>query len=270
MLPAVVLEVLNTSRSLDGYQVALERAWHSQPPPYDEPWFIHLHHQLARDPSWFASLLASNVDMEGYSSRQLWAYATALGSDEFGAALRRHALDEARHSRVFAYLLFLLFPRLKSAELVEKFSAMSPRHKRQDVVSVPADKPRRPPEEVLNSAVLISLHEIKALILEQMLRPVLLAYATAETRSKVERAMDAIIRDEMAHIQYSAAYVDRLIKRGFRDCAFDSILDFQRLINVVTEQDVESRYGFMVEALDHASVPSRNEEVTGSEASCIN
>jgi hypothetical protein len=222
------------------YAFALDRACESSPPPYGESWFGKEYRRVTRDPSWFASLMVSDVDLEGYSATQLWSYADALGGADFADGLRRHALDEARHSKMFAALLFTIFPQLRSDELTAKLRDKSPDLRPSTSTVLDAPHAGRPFEEVLNSAILINLHEVKALVLEQLLRPVLLAYATPDTVQRVARIADAIISDEVRHIRYSAQFVESAARRGYRDYVIDAIADFQQTVNFVTIDEVES------------------------------
>src|SRR5215213_5974241 len=84
------LRALNTENTLRVYSLALENALGANPPPYGEGWFGEKYRWMARDPSWFASLLVSDVDLEGYSAKQLWAYASTVSNPEFAEGLRVH------------------------------------------------------------------------------------------------------------------------------------------------------------------------------------
>src|SRR5258706_13707157 len=96
------------------YEQALLNACRSSPPPYEKRWFGEEFRSLGRDPSWLAGLLVSDANMEGYSARRLWQYAIAISDNRLSTGMLSHAEDEAKHSRMFARMLFETFPQLKS------------------------------------------------------------------------------------------------------------------------------------------------------------
>jgi hypothetical protein len=233
------MRVLNPGERLGVYSLALEKALGANPPPYSEYWFGEKYRRMARNPSWFASLLVSDVDLEGYSARQLWAYASTVSHLKFANGLRVHAIDEARHSRMFANFLFAIFPKLRTVELCKKLDEMSPSLRMSEAVLPEPDSEERPFEELLNSAILINLHEIKALILEHLLRPIMLAYCSPEQQARVSRLTNLLISDEVRHIRYSAEFIEIAANQGYRQYIFDAMADFQTVLNSVTLDDVE-------------------------------
>ncbi len=234
-----VLESLGPAPHLADYGKALRHSCAAAPPPYADQWFKGIFHRLSTDPSWFASILVSNVDMEGYSGGQLWAYANRLPDQWFARGLRRHAQDEVRHSRMFANLVFSLFPRLATEEMRAKLRAMSPPLAEPGEAEGPAGG--HPFEEILNSAVLINIHETKALVLEHMLVPAVLAYAPDHQRPRLRRLMDRLIADEIEHIRYSAAFIQQAVAHGHGEQAMEAMGDFQAMVNEVTLEELEAQ-----------------------------
>lgn len=232
------LRALNASDTLPVFSRALENALETNPPPYGESWFGEKYRFMVRNPSWFASLLVSDVDLEGYSAKQLWAYANTVSHIEFAKGLQKHAIDEARHSRMFANLLFTVFPKLKTEELCWKLNEMSPRLKISEATFGATDAAERPFEELLNSAILISLHEIKALILEQFLCPTLTAYSPLAQHRKIAILTNQLISDEIQHIRYSAEFIEAAALKH-HEYIFEAVADFQRVINSVTLDEIE-------------------------------
>lgn len=230
------LQALGAGEELRLYAAALEHACESGP-PYGVAWFGREFRRLADDPSWFASLLVSDVDLEGYSASQLWSYADGVADPAFAVGLRVHAADEARHSRMFASLLFTLFPRLETPELRDRLKGLAPP---LAPAGVAAPAPGGPlDEEQLNSAILINLHEVKALMLERLLRPALLDYAPEPQRARVAAVADRLIADEINHIRYSAAFIQSAAAAGRHDEVMDAMADFQETLNAVTLHEVE-------------------------------
>ena len=56
--------------------------------------------------------------------------------------------------------------------------------------------------------------EIRALILQHLLRPVMLAYAPASSIRVLTAASDMLIRDEARHIGYTAKFFEEAAAQG--------------------------------------------------------
>src|SRR5271169_2031084 len=100
----------SSAAELPVYAIALRDACEASSAPHARAAFGRRFRLLARDPSWFASLLTSDVNLEGYSAFQLWHWAESIRDDHVRELVQAHASDEARHSRMFASLLRILFP----------------------------------------------------------------------------------------------------------------------------------------------------------------
>lgn len=236
IVAAITLDALQLGDACPLFQSALNHAFNKFPPPYSYNSFAVQYRQLAKRPTWFAGLLMSDADLEGYSAKQLWAYSHSLCDRAFALEMQRHAQDEARHARMFGGLLFTLFPQLKTDENQAKLRAMAPKLSTLE----PLESPRETPlEEVLNAAVLINLHEIKALILEQLLTPTLVAYAEPRDVPGVKQIAKQLILDEIQHIRYTAEFIEKAAQSGLQDYVHEAMADFQRTLNQVTLEDME-------------------------------
>jgi hypothetical protein len=91
------------------YEQALHYACSFSPPPYGMQWFGEEFRRRGRDPSWLASLLVSDADMEGYSAGRLWQYGVTIADKSLSDGMLKHAKDEAKHSKMFAGMLFETF-----------------------------------------------------------------------------------------------------------------------------------------------------------------
>jgi hypothetical protein len=252
----------SASSELCHYSSALRGACEAHPPPYGNQAFGESYRRMAEDPSWFASLLASNADLEGYSAKRLWSYARTVTDPNFASGLRTHALDEARHSHIFASLLSKVFPTALTAAVRERLSEMAPRLSlgaREDSPNAPMGDPAPTAAELLDSAILINLFETKALILEELLRPTLLAYCPRKSHATVERMLDALITDEVRHIRYTADYIELAATAGHADRIFKAMSDFQWSLNTVTLSEVEESCN------DRPGDPEATCESTGQE-----
>jgi len=229
---------LGGSAMCDSYGQALRSAFLASPPIYATTGFADHYRKRARDRSWFASLLVSDCDLEGYSAGQLARYASEVGDERFACGLIAHAADEARHSRIFASLLVGVFPQLEDTALREKLAGMAPRLKSRGYGSTVGFG--AVDEGLLSSAILINLHEVKALVLEHLLRPLALAHAPEANRGKIGRQLQVLIEDEVQHIRYSAEYIRHAAASGWDAAITEMMAEYQALMNEVTEQEIET------------------------------
>jgi hypothetical protein len=226
-----VLDALSSTTRWGGgdYVAALECALSNARPNFETFEYRESFRQRAVNRDWFASLLASNLYMEGYSAGRLKQYAGVISDSGFQRDLMRHARDEARHSREFFNLLFLVFPHLDTEGL--RAEAESNVIDFDSVTPCPADYPAPSDEELLNSLILMNLFEIKALFLGSFIKPFVIAHAPREDAECAGGIVSGIVRDECYHIAYTAKHIDAFARRlGVRYVA-DTMASFVDLMN---------------------------------------
>jgi hypothetical protein len=236
------------------YERALHDACSSSPPPYGMQWFGEEFRCRGRDPSWLASLLVSNADMEGYSAGRLWKYGVTIADKTLSDGMLKHANDEAKHSKMFARILLEIFPELESEELKAQLRQYVPElcH-----ASTGSDEESKAPafEELLNSLILVNLFEVKALVLVKLLTPLVMAHAPKKSRVRVHKMMDVIIADEAHHIRYSADFIEEACRNGYMDFAQSAVKEFQATLNLVTESELAKDFKNETAEM-HAGVPN--------------
>jgi hypothetical protein len=221
-LASLVLENLRhvSSRKYPRYSKILKHCFMQAPPPYAKNWFERRYFELARDPEWFANSLVANSALEGYGSTQVWNFSNRMYCDQYIDAVQRHALDESRHSTMFVSMLDLTFPGIElDSATRERLHAMQPRYSvfnpppggRFDLLD------RMTEGETFNELVGIHLTEIRALVLQLLLRPVLQAYAPMQSQKRLRMFSDSLIRDEAMHIDYCAEIFEELALAGHVD-----------------------------------------------------
>lgn len=220
------------------YQDLLSGIYNTHIPPYGEQIFQREYFRMIRDPGWFASLLVSDADIEGYSAGRLWTYASTVPDTHFAKEIQRHALDEARHSKLFSRMVLRLFPSLDEKDLREKLDAMSPELP-PDTPEASEESRRGSFEEILNSAILLNIYEVKALVMLELLRPALLAYCEPSDQSWGKRVMSVLVADEARHIGYTARFINAAAANGYRSYISDAMEDFQRALNDVSWLELE-------------------------------
>lgn len=219
------------------YLDLLDEALLAAPPHYTTQWFGDLFRKCGRDASWLASLLASDSYMEGYSGKRLWQYAGLLQDQKLAQRMQEHAMDEVRHSKIFARALIKTFPVLASDELRNDLARNAP-----TLGTVPTrtlDDPVPDAEEVLTSLILINLFEIKALVLGMLMKPLVIAHSPECNRTVLRKMLDTVIADEACHISYSADFIESACLNGHRDLVRDALRDFQNTLNQVAATELE-------------------------------
>ncbi|MFM0091589.1 hypothetical protein PQR46_32315 [Paraburkholderia sediminicola] len=105
---------------------------------------------------------------------------------------------------------------------------------------LPAEQ-RLSAEETLNELVQVHITEIRALVLQYLLRSALECYAPPENRKRLSMITSSLIRDETAHIGYTAQIFEDAIAKGHRDYLAEMFLarlrDFNDLTMVEFERD---------------------------------
>lgn len=230
-------EALKPWPAVTDYEAVLAEALAKEPAYYGREAYIRGFQKAATDAAWFARYLVSNADMEGYSGRQLWHYAQSVEDSALRREMQRHARDELRHSKIFGQLLCLIFPHLDTASVRRRLEAFAP-----SVETLPkANKAtRRGQEELVMTMALANLHELKALILERLLEPILLAYSPGSVAAKVQSLAATLIRDELRHIHYTAEFLDKCLRTEEAEFVREALFDFHRTLNSVTESEHES------------------------------
>jgi uncharacterized ferritin-like protein (DUF455 family) len=89
--------------------------------------------------------------------------------------------------------------------------AFSPKFTYSDLLAHGVNSgPELPLERVLDEMIQINLVEIRSLILQKLLRPVVQVYYVGSERDKVCHILDTLLSDECKHIEYSARSIQWL------------------------------------------------------------
>ncbi len=221
------------------YADLLQTATDLHPPPHGKSWYGKAYRQAARNASWFADSLILNAYEEGNGSRQVWEFAGQVERPEFAELIRNHAIDESRHSKMFATLLELLFPTQLEAETREQVKGFCPGYHPGDLKYAVTEIDRVNDVVTIDRLIQINLLEIRALILQLLLRPVLLAYAQPQDLEQVRRMCDRFIYDETQHIAYSADCISNYATWGDRDWLRDRFIYRQSTVNLIFSEEID-------------------------------
>ncbi|MGZ3457519.1 MAG: hypothetical protein ACXU86_03335 [Archangium sp.] len=163
---------------------------------------------MARNPEWFANIIVGNASTEGWGASKLWHLAGKTHEEDISALIRRHAMDESRHSRLYAHMVELIFPGTVTEALRREFEAFAPTLRSKDR---PEPLPAYTHHEVLDNLLQMNVAEIRTMVNQMLARPVLLAYCPEESRAQVTRMLDRLMWDETRHVGYTAHLVDQAL-----------------------------------------------------------
>lgn len=214
------------------------------PPPFFQRSFGRRYFELCRNADWFANSLIANSALEGYGSTQIWKFSNKVKNESYADALRTHALDESKHSSMFISMLSKTFPGLEmDANTTHRIEKMQPRYSRRRHPTTEKLEPEQLllDDEALDELIQVHITEIRALVLQFLLRPVLLTYAPEQNARSLEKSSDILITDEAKHIRYTADFFEDAAVVGKRDFLFDAfdrhVAEFNDLTLIELERD---------------------------------
>jgi hypothetical protein len=220
------------ARGCTSYLAALESALSDEPPPYGTSGYAQLYFEAARSSQWLAISLMSNAEREGDGSRRLWSLAACAESDDEKRLLKRHAVDESRHSLAYLALLDLTFPGCVSAEFRKELRSVSPHFStRQEPFVVEGSPYARTPS--IDDFVQMNIAEIRTALHHGMQRDAIKAHCPPENQARARGILDVIYGDELSHVAYSAELIDQKAEevgpRVLQEIFCRRVCDFNRI-----------------------------------------
>lgn len=215
--------------ALPNYADALSKACREAPPPFGMAWYGDVYRSRATDPSWIADSLVANAAKEGEGSAKLWQLAGATRNHTTSDLVREHAVDESRHARFYISMLELAFPEVMQDVLVNSLYALSPGY---SSTTVPPVLPEKPEVRVYDDLIQMNIGEIRTLIHQLLMRPVLLLHCPEANRARLQRLLDALREDEARHILYTGNLIDQFYvrrKQFVEDVMIDRLREFNRI-----------------------------------------
>jgi hypothetical protein len=214
---------------LDDYGRALRAACAAFPPPFGFAWYGERYRYYASDPSWFANSLIANAAKEGEGSSSLWGLCSRIKDPQVADLVRRHAVDESRHARFYISLLKLTFPELQEEIQKQQFMRLSPGYTIRDH---PPPARSSAEEQVLDELIQMNIGEVRTLIHQMLMAPVIVLHSPANCRRRMQALMNGLGRDERIHIGYTAKLIDAAAKinpRLVHDLMQRRVRDFNNL-----------------------------------------
>lgn len=196
---------------LDDYGRALRAACSASPPPFGASWYGERYRYYASDPSWFANSLVANAGKEGEGSSDLWSLSSRVKDEKVADLVRRHAVDESRHARFYISLLKLTFPELNEEVKTNQLLSLSPGYTARDH---PERVHPSPEEQVFDELIQMNIGELRTLIHQMLMGPVIVLHSPPNYRRRMQALMDGLGRDERIHVGYTAKLIDAAAKKN--------------------------------------------------------
>ncbi len=225
---------------LPAYRRALVSACNECPPLFGKRPWRELYKRSARDPGWVALSLVTSSQSEGEGAQHLWDMAACTPDADIASQIKRHAIDEARHSRVYVTLLDLVFPGAVAKQLRTQLRQLSPGFTRSTPLAPRKGSPYAHPATV-DELIQMNIAEIRTRILQLLQRPVLLAFCRADRRARVRRVLDSLLYDETRHIAYTARLIERAAQKSGIEQVAALMQERVRDFNEITRDEVLRR-----------------------------
>lgn len=206
-------------RELPNFEAILNSALETYEAPFGQDWYGELYREKARDPQWLATSLILNAEKEGEGARRLWGMAAGTADLDVADQVRHHAIDEARHAKIYIGMFDTVFSGCADDELRHHLNGISPGYTLQD-------SPERSGEledfsDTLDGLIQMNMGEIRTRINQLLLAPMLLAHCQPSGHPKISRMLDSIVNDETKHIFYTAALIEQAVQAGHRELVRD-------------------------------------------------
>jgi hypothetical protein len=206
---------------LERYSRCLRATFEAHPPPFCAAWYGDRFREMARSREWFANIIVGNAATEGWGASKLWQLAGKTHEEHISELIRQHAMDEARHSRIYAHMVERVFPGTITEALKNEFKTFAPTFRSEDR---PESLPPYTLNDVMDNLLQMNVAEIRTMVNQMLVRPVLLAYCPEESRAHVTRMLDRLMWDETRHVGYTALLVDQALATPDAEFILDTAL----------------------------------------------
>lgn len=210
------LDRLGPSAECPLYLAALNGALLEEPPPFDTDEYAKIYHAASKDPQWMAISLITNAEREGDGAKRLWSLGACSSDREEQQLLKRHAVDESRHALAYLALLDLSFPGTVSPAFRQELNALSPGYAMHQALVAVAGSPYAKPPSV-DDFLQMNIAEIRTAIHHLMQRQALAEHCSPENRSQARMIQQSLLRDELYHVAYTAALIERKAQSAARN-----------------------------------------------------
>jgi hypothetical protein len=220
------------------YMAALDRALLRELPPFGAESYAQTYRDASANGHWLAISLITNAEREGDGATRLWSMSACSPARKEQSLLKRHAVDESRHARLYLDLLDLVFPDAVTPEFREELNQLSPGFTmRQQLFVVEGSPYGREPS--VDDFVQMNIAEIRTTIHHLLQRAALAAHCPEHSLPRMFRILDSLLRDELYHVEYTAVLIETyardLTVQAFEQLWCKRLADF----NLITNKELE-------------------------------
>jgi len=220
------------------YLRALERALADEFPPFASDVYCEMFRTAARSGQWLVIWLIHAAQEEGRRARRLGSLAAGGGVE--ARLLERHAVDESNHSLAYLKLMDLAFPGATPADFRAQLEQVSPRYATR----------RRPGAEGGGAAPLdaagwigLNLSELRTAVRHVLLHSVLSGHCARSRFARAAPVLEAMLRDELRHVGYSAEVIERNLGAGDADALSAALVrGMSKHVRATAEDAVDYQY----------------------------
>jgi hypothetical protein len=156
--------------------------------------------------------LITNAEREGDGAKRLWSLSACSDEPDVRALLKQHAVDESRHALLYLRLLDIAFSENIAPPFRSVLNQLSPHYSpKQEPVAVAGSPYAKQPS--IDDFVQMNIAEIRTAIHHIMQRPALSQHCPAGTQPRLQGIQNALLRDELKHISYTAVLIERIAAR---------------------------------------------------------
>ena len=189
------------------YRAALRKAVSEEPPPFSTEAYAKIYRDSSVSGKWLAISLISNAQREGQGAGDLWTLAACADNEAERQLIKRHAVDESRHARLYLALLDLAFPDAVDPAFRKELDVVSPGFTMAQEPSVVVGSPyaTRP---TIDLYVQMNIAEIRTTIHHLLQRAALALHCPAANLPRATKVLDSLFRDELSHVSYTAELIE--------------------------------------------------------------
>lgn len=194
------------------YCAAIDRALKEEPPPFDTQQYADTYRGASADVRWMAISLITNAEREGDGAKRLWSLAACADDGDEKPLLKSHAIDESRHALYYLTILDLTFPTVVAPSFRAELNKLSPGFSVHHPL-VPVEGSPYAKKPSLDDFLQMNIAEIRTTIHHIMQRPAIAQHCSDSRRSRIGSIQDALLRDELRHVAYTADLIERRARR---------------------------------------------------------
>jgi len=189
------------------YLAALERALAEEYPPFGTEEYAKVYRSASADPQWLAESLATNSSGEGDGARRLWSLAFCATDTRHKELIKRHAVDESRHSLAYLVLLDLCFPGAVEPAFRAELNGLSPHFSMaNELFAVEGSAYARTP--TVDDFIQMNISEMRTTIHHTLQREAIAVHCPDQNRERATAVLDSLLRDEVHHVAYTAELIE--------------------------------------------------------------